>query len=682
MQVEQPRRLERIASAYPKPSPRRPQDSQQQHKRNKKKTPAQTGPLLHTDSHSSDDNDCRSDTSCTRHSNPTSPISPVCNTSTRLHKGPTTGRKPQSAKLSRHRDHLHRSVLHENASMSQTQTQTQTQTQAQSVQAQAPRSSQECQRAPSLSPGAKRALGRPRQNEHSHSHHQRHSHSQADPSETLRATLSPRVTTTVTMTTAASTRTTAGAVSNRAGSASEPDDVGLCKSPSSDSKRARVQNGSGKRSTAASDTNRGSASTMQQQSQQEVVDISSDESDHGASNEGQDLDNERDLQKMLADMQGASSHDQDNGHSSVTGPSASGAGSRRGSQTLYHYHHQCQHHQHRQQELSNGNGYRTPTASNGSNPRSSHQTHTRNFSSPSLLDSFTSPEPMLSPIQSYFGSDPNSPASTFSLPSHDQYPRLTIDPSATMDGYHGFATHPWSEQSTTPSRALSHRWTRRLSQSDAYPNVANSANSHSSTTRPRPASSVYASSTTDRPWQVTSDIDSAQALDVDDSVQGALDDETMDNTYSDHESTYNHPLDHNRNLRTSDYGDDMDHSPSLRYSHRASTVDAEDDEEDNDSHMIGSDYEVEDDEDNDDGDDGDDDDDGMGEGYDVEGVLSTNYLQEQLLFSSASSRTNHTSGSQSAQTIESDAALARRLQDEEYSDLLRERVGLVCPQPS
>ncbi|KAK3830750.1 MAG: hypothetical protein JOS17DRAFT_745428 [Linnemannia elongata] len=104
-------------------------------------------------------------------------------------------------------------------------------------------------------------------------------------------------------------------------------------------------------------------------------------------------------------------------------------------------------------------------------------THTRNFSSPSLLDSFMSPEPMLSPIQSYF-SDPNSPVSSYTLPRHDHYARLSIDPYSTedptgaaislMDGYHGFATHPWSEQSTTPSRALSHRWTRRSSHPETY----------------------------------------------------------------------------------------------------------------------------------------------------------------------------------------------------------------------
>ncbi|KAF9578566.1 hypothetical protein BGW38_005570, partial [Lunasporangiospora selenospora] len=101
-------------------------------------------------------------------------------------------------------------------------------------------------------------------------------------------------------------------------------------------------------------------------------------------------------------------------------------------------------------------------------------THTRNYSSPSLLDSFTSPDPMLSPIQSYFGSDPNSPATSFSLPRHEHYTRLWFDDyheamnsMGLVDGYHGYATHPWSEQSMTPLRALSHRWTRRSSQSDA-----------------------------------------------------------------------------------------------------------------------------------------------------------------------------------------------------------------------
>ncbi|KAG0276485.1 hypothetical protein BGZ96_003259 [Linnemannia gamsii] len=119
-----------------------------------------------------------------------------------------------------------------------------------------------------------------------------------------------------------------------------------------------------------------------------------------------------------------------------------------------------------------------PLAKAAGNPAvNGGRTHTRNFSSPSLLDSFMSPEPMLSPIQSYF-SDPNSPVSSYSLPRHDHYPRLSMDPYSTedpsgasislTDGYHGFATHPWSEQSTTPSRALSHRWTRRSSHPETY----------------------------------------------------------------------------------------------------------------------------------------------------------------------------------------------------------------------
>ncbi|KAG0369877.1 hypothetical protein BGX24_002258, partial [Mortierella sp. AD032] len=133
----------------------------------------------------------------------------------------------------------------------------------------------------------------------------------------------------------------------------------------------------------------------------------------------------------------------------------------------YHPHHPLA------KAAANGGGYGNP----GINGRVNHHTHTRNFSSPSLLDSFMSPEPMLSPIQSYF-SDPNSPVSSYALPRHDHYPRLSTMDSysgdsngaaiSLMDGYHGFATHPWSEQSTTPSRALSHRWTRRSSHPETY----------------------------------------------------------------------------------------------------------------------------------------------------------------------------------------------------------------------
>ncbi|KAG0249810.1 hypothetical protein BG011_008922 [Mortierella polycephala] len=143
----------------------------------------------------------------------------------------------------------------------------------------------------------------------------------------------------------------------------------------------------------------------------------------------------------------------------------------------YHTHH----HLYQSQNNNNNNNNNNNSSSSSSNnaATASGRTHIRNYSSPSLLDSFTSSDPMLSPIQSYFGSDPNSPASSFSLPRHDQYPRLSIDldsvgDAGTMDGYHGFATHPWSEQSTTPARALSHRWTRRLSQPDTYPSQSNS----------------------------------------------------------------------------------------------------------------------------------------------------------------------------------------------------------------
>ncbi|KAG0325731.1 hypothetical protein BGZ99_000251 [Dissophora globulifera] len=312
-------------------------------------------------------------------------------------------------------------------------------------------SSRECQRVPSWRSGSKRAA-RLRQGEKTSSQQPSLSSSSShysleDDCESLRVTLPLRVTTGVTMTAASGSTTTtktiittaspkvrsqgggiaAGTLLNLTGSAGEQDVVvvrGL-QSPGW-KKRAKVQNGSGEAlSTAA-----------------EVADESGEENSDA---EGDDASDE------MTDLRG-------DGHPATAASGTTNPGSRRGSQTLHHYYHGNHHH----------HGRAAQPSSPGATTRGSHQTHTRNFSSPSLLDSFTSPEPMLSPIQSYFGSDPNSPASSFSLPRHDHYSRLTIDPAASMDGYHGFATHPWSEQSTTPSRAFSHRWTRRLSQSDAF----------------------------------------------------------------------------------------------------------------------------------------------------------------------------------------------------------------------
>ncbi|KAG0250826.1 E3 ubiquitin-protein ligase rnf6 [Actinomortierella ambigua] len=111
-------------------------------------------------------------------------------------------------------------------------------------------------------------------------------------------------------------------------------------------------------------------------------------------------------------------------------------------------------------------------------PTSDAHSRMRTFSPPSLLEAFTSSEPVLSPIQSYFGSDPYSP-SNFSFPRHDHYLGSILtddhttqsgDSRMPIDDYHGFATHPWSEQST-PSHVLSHRWTRRVASSDGVPVV-------------------------------------------------------------------------------------------------------------------------------------------------------------------------------------------------------------------
>ncbi|KAI8595072.1 hypothetical protein EDD21DRAFT_56210 [Dissophora ornata] len=300
------------------------------------------------------------------------------------------------------------------------------------------RSSTDCQRVPSLRSGSKRAI-RPRQG--SQCHHT------AEECQSLRVTLPrPRVTTTtVAMTTRAAA---AGTASNVIGSASEQDEVEVRGLPSPGwKKRARVQNRS--RNLSAGEALSATAKATKS--------VASGGGGGGESSDEQDNEAESDYDDASDEL----TDSRDDGHSEATVTrSASGAGSRRGSQTLYHYHHHhsCSAHS---------------AAAATSNTRSNHHqpSHNRTFSSPSLLDSFTSLDPMLSPIQSYFGSDPNSPASSFSLPRHDHYPRMTIDPSsALMDGYHGFATHPWSEQSTIPSRALSHRWTRRLSQSDAYCN--------------------------------------------------------------------------------------------------------------------------------------------------------------------------------------------------------------------
>ncbi|KAG0244437.1 E3 ubiquitin-protein ligase rnf6 [Actinomortierella wolfii] len=147
-------------------------------------------------------------------------------------------------------------------------------------------------------------------------------------------------------------------------------------------------------------------------------------------------------------------------------------------------------------------------------PTNDAHSRSRTFSPPTLLEAFTSSEPVLSPIQSYFGSDPYSP-SNFSFPRHDHYLGSILtddhntqsgDSRMPVDDYHGFATHPWSEQST-PSHVLSHRWTRRVASSDGVP-VLNSTvsrqgfihhtNRYERTTTRR--SRHFAPAMMDRPW--------------------------------------------------------------------------------------------------------------------------------------------------------------------------------------
>ncbi|KAF9567680.1 hypothetical protein EC968_003179 [Mortierella alpina] len=305
----------------------------------------------------------------------------------------------------------------------------------------------------------------------------------------------------------------------------------------------------------------------------------------------------------------ARSSEQRSRQRTVTHLSTTSVGSRRPPPCHHHHHHRHHNHNHSISHTSR-------TTQNSPSPSSSrpahNHTHTRNFSSPSLLDSFTSPEPMLSPIQSYFGSDPNSPASSFSLPRHDHYHRLSVDqnldPSGTspMDGYHGFATHIWSEQSTTPAHALSHRWTRRMSQPDAYPSLSRSVHHlaqenlrasvlrSSSTALPRtfapaamdqPWSESVSSVSADREFSTTSD----DIYDVDhdlvsgeDATQDSADEGTMDDSYGDYESTYDHNYDHNHNLRNWDEDDEIHDDETYPYGYQVPSVDAQADVDMND----------------------------------------------------------------------------------------------------
>ncbi|KAF9951335.1 hypothetical protein BGZ72_007130 [Mortierella alpina] len=405
----------------------------------------------------------------------------------------------------------------------------------------------------------------------------------------------------------------------------------------------------------------------------------------------------------------------------VTHLSTTSVGSRRPPPCHHHHHHRHHNHNHSISHTSRT----TQNSPSSSTTRAAHNhTHTRNFSSPSLLDSFTSPEPMLSPIQSYFGSDPNSPASSFSLPRHDHYPRLSVDQSldssgsSPMDGYHGFATHIWSEQSTTPAHALSHRWTRRMSQPDAYPSLSRSVHHlaqenlrssvlrSTSTALPR----TFAPAAMDQPWsevplnrELSTASDDIYDVDHDlvsgeDAAQDSADEGTMDDSYGDYESTYDHNYDHNHNLRNWDEDDEIHDDETYPYGYQVPSVDAqadvdmndgEDEDLDSDQHLdeiIGSSRqdpshggllirsEMDD----------------MSEeesemvhilGFDRQQSSSVSMLYGQAATTTPSSPDSASSQQPSSddtnRSVVSDEALARRLQEEEYARLMGERIHIV-----
>ncbi|KAF9273997.1 hypothetical protein BGZ68_001007, partial [Mortierella alpina] len=202
----------------------------------------------------------------------------------------------------------------------------------------------------------------------------------------------------------------------------------------------------------------------------------------------------------------------------VTDLSTTSVGNRRPPPCHHHHHHR--HHNH--------------------NHSISHTSRTtQNSPSPS--------KPMLSPIQSYFGSDPNSPASSFSLPRHDHYPRLSVDQS--LDS----SDQPWSGGASTV-----------------------------------PIDREF-STASDDIYDVDHDLVSGE-----DATQDSADEGTMDDSYGDFESTYDHNYDHNHNLRHWDEDDEIHDDETYPYGYQVPSVDAqadvdmnagEDEDLDSDEHL-------------------------------------------------------------------------------------------------
>ncbi|KAF9164272.1 hypothetical protein BGX20_001008 [Mortierella sp. AD010] len=655
MQVERPSRLDRInpnhiVTTHPK------SNSQQKHSPTngrRDKTQYIDGSPCQYDSNSDNNND----------STPTSPKYLDTNRSTHHRAQQTSPRKQQSTKHSQY----DRTMQSEH-------------TMAHSYRA-------------SIRSGAKRSM-RPRQGEQALHLEQAHQRQPTNEFAT-QSTTSPRVTTAVAMTgtpISPLSRTAAGAKSNVTGSTSEQDEIEVRGLPSPGWKRARVRTGSRENLVATAPSSetvhngsRRSSSGGRRGNNVRIpqprvtsTEISNSEASGTERDDAseEERENRREIREVLANSLG-SIH-----------PAVTLVNSRR-SPHLLHQYHNCNHRHHRHSCNNNANF---------TNARNNHQTHTRNFSSPSLLDSFTSPAPMLSPIQSYFGSDPNSPASSFSLPRHDHYPRLTVDPLASMDGYHGFATQPWSEQSTTPSRALSHRWTRRSSQSDVYDDNNNgsstvNAGGNSASRQHRlsaalswdtsSSSSIISNMSISRAPDET--YEGEQNLASDDLMHDSNDEATVGESFDGDETMHGH---RNLNLRNSGNEEIQDEGESYQLRYQLLSLDVENNAEDNEGDeeggndgSYGSDEDeaevrMEDDREriNDDDDDDDDNDDEM---IEATYVRSSYRSQDGSTLRSSSRqqslRRPSASANDGAQVVESDEALARRLQEEEYTAMLGER---------
>jgi hypothetical protein len=231
-------------------------------------------------------------------------------------------------------------------------------------------------------------------------------------------------------------------------------------------------------------------------------------------------------------------------------------------------------------------------------------------------------------------------------------------------------------------------------------------------------SQTFAPADIDQPWDATSSSPSIPNLDLPAGNHDPLEDDEQDSTVSEdmmqdsngetaqdeddsgcesaHESHFGYSVDED---------DDMNEPELYSYDYRASSVDGENDSDDDEESYMGGGATEEDMEDplmdhNDDYDDDDDDqDDHDKDNAPVEhrnrGQLLDRLMARDIFLSASAppAPESHSIASPSTSlpqvplpeqdtSTESDEALARRLQDEEYAALLGERVSLVSPLPS